>query len=802
MNTKTKLKNLVIKGFRGVRKEICLNFDEDNKGIVLFGNNGDGKSSFSDAIEWFFTDKIVYLQREGCGRDDYFNKYMPHEDDATVEINFNNNILDSHKILKRKGGYTFSNTTDDFKEYITNSLEESFILRYHTMRDFIDKTKKDKLEKIEEIIGFGIVKECRDTLLRAMNSLKDDSRLRSLQGQLTERKRDLVNRVEKDDFEETDILNYANQTANRCDANLSISNISDFRVICETLEKKVKGSDRGKMLSRLDNVRENVIKLLALRTLFQLIHDIIIHQNELAKQVETIKASALEKLYKAAIDAIEDNLVKPGECPVCKQPIDDTELLLKSLKNEIEEIKKVLKDREQVIQNAKSCKTRVTSFHDLLNDLLKDETAKKYEILKNLSILLSQYKEILSNIQESPEPVSIPKFSDVSEGLDAKLTEIKVKIEYTIKELSATDEEKKFYKNVHNLQKLYNDYIRYKDIEKDLHIYKKQIDSVIKIYQDFERMERENVEKVLKTISCDVNDFFRFLHPDDNFNEVELIPTEERGIEFKLKYHDEVISPPMKILSEAHLNSLGICLFLASAKHFNKNNGFLILDDVIASFDTGHRRPLARLVSEKFGETQFMLFTHDDLWFDILKKDLPTEKWIFKELIKWTKNNGCDLVDSLMTLHKKIKNALDSNDIQGAANKCRVLIEAIMKEKCENLGVKGLEFKRGTKNDRREANELINALISYLKGNESLRDKQSKKLFNQLRASQLITNIGSHHKTLETTSLSRGDIETTLRDINEFESLFICNECNTEPTIKYSPRDSELKQCKCGKLWI
>jgi len=197
-----------------------------------------------------------------------------------------------------------------------------------------------------------------------------------------------------------------------------------------------------------------------------------------------------------------------------------------------------------------------------------------------------------------------------------------------------------------------------------------------------------------------------------------------------------------------------------------------------------------------------MLFTHDDLWFDILKKDLPTEKWIFKELIKWTKNNGCDLVDSLMTLHEKIKNALDSNDIQGAANKCRILIEEIMKEKCENLGVKGLEFRRGTKNDRREANELINALISYLKGNESLRDKQSKKLFNQLRASQLISNIGSHHKTLETTSLSRGDIETALRDINEFESLFICNECNTEPTIKYSPRNSELKQCKCGKLWI
>ena len=62
--------------------------------------------------------------------------------------------------------------------------------------------------------------------------------------------------------------------------------------------------------------------------------------------------------------------------------------------------------------------------------------------------------------------------------------------------------------------------------------------------------------------------------------------------------------------------------------------------------------------------------------------------------------------------------------------------------------------------------------------------------------------MGSHHKTLETTSLSRGDIETVLRDIDEFESLFVCTNCNTEPNIKYSPRNSQMNQCECGELWL
>jgi DNA repair exonuclease SbcCD ATPase subunit len=807
MNNKVKLKKLILKGFRGDRKGIWLNFEDDNKSIVLFGNNGDGKSSFSDAIEWFFTDKIDYLQREGCGRDDYFNIYMPPEDDATVRINFNDNLLDSQKTLKRKGGSLFSNTTSDFKDYIRESSKDSFILRHHTMREFIDKTKKEKLERVEEIIGFSIVKESREALLKALNSLKDDGQLISLRGQLTEKVRDLISTVGKKDFSENDVLDYADQLAKRSDSTLSIVNDCDFKSAIETLDRKIKTSDRGKELLRLDELNESLPNLPEIRNILREMNNVLTHHNELAKQQETIKASAIEKLYKAAIEAIENKLVKSGECPICKKPVD-TELLLKSLTDEIEEIKKVLKERNQVIQNAKFLSSKVPSYQTNIGVLLENKvkieflTTETSKRLIDISTSLLQYEQILTRIQQSPGAISLPSFPDDLQNLEEDVKEIQQKITQKKKQLSETDEEKKFYQNVHKLKKMYDDYIRYKEINKDICIYDKQIDSLDKIYRDFESMERGSVQKVLKTISSDVNDFFRFLHPDDNFDEVELIPTGERGIEFKLRYHGEEISPPMKILSEAHLNSLGICLFLASAKHFNKTTGFLVLDDVVTSFDTGHRRPLSRLMSERFSDTQFLLFTHDELWFEILKKDLPFGKWLFKELMKWTKDKGLDIKDSPITLKKRIKNSLDENDIQGATNKCRILIEEILKVKCENLGIRGLEFKIGSKNDQREASELISALTSYLKDNETLRDKQYKKLFDHLRASQLITNMGSHHKTLETTSLSRGDIETVLRDIDEFESLFVCTNCNTEPNIKYSARNSQMKQCECGELWI
>ncbi len=805
METKVKLKRMILKGFRGARKEIWLDFEDDNKGIVLFGNNGNGKSSFSDALEWFFTDRIDYLQREGCGREDYFNRYMPPEEDATVKINFNKNLLGSQKILKRKGGYSFSNVAADFKDYLKDSSKESFILRHHTMREFIDKTKKEKLERVEEIIGFGIVKEIRDTLLKTLNALKDDRQLASLRGQLDERKRDLITAIGKVEFQNSDILNYADQLAKQCEPSLFITDDSNFKSVIETLNKKFKASDRGKELSKLDDINENLLILTEIEIVLQEANKILTGHNELAKKQETIKASAIEKLYSAAIEAIKNELVETGKCPICKKPVH-TEFLLKSLTDEIEEINKVLKERNQVIQNAKSLSSKISSSQNnlLLEDgevkakFLTSKTSKKFT---DLATLLSNYGEILNGIQKSPNAVSLPSFFDLP-NIKEEVKEIQQRIAQRKKELSETDDEKIFYQNVHNLENLYGDYIRYNEINKLIEIYDGQIISLGKIYQDFENMERERVQKVLKAISSDVNDFFRFLHPDDNFDKVELIPTEGRGIEFKLKYHGEEISPPMKILSEAHLNSLGICLFLASAKHFNKANGFLVLDDVVTSFDADHRRPLARLMSEKFYDTQFLLFTHDDIWFEILKKDLPSGRWLFKELTKWTKDNGIDIKDSPMTLKERVRNLLDENDIEGAANKCRFLIEEILKEKCENLGVRGLEFRTGYKNDQREASELINAITSYLKENETLRDKQSKTIFNHLRASQLITNMGSHHQTLETTSLSRGDIEMVLRDIDEFESLFVCTYCSTEPSRKYSHRNSKMKQCQCGNLKI
>lgn len=806
MSNKIKIKKLTIAGFRGAKKKVWLDLEGDNKNIVLFGNNGDGKTTFSDALEWFFTDRIDYLSREGCGREDYFNRYIDEDSDGIVEIEFSNPILDCEKTLRRQGGFSFSNASVEFSRYLRDSVKDSLILRHHIMREFIDKTKKEKLEWLEKIIGFGIVGEIRDTLLKTLNSLKADVELAALNGQLDERKRDLITVIGKDVFQDSDILDCGVKLTKECDPGLSITNMRDFESAVETLKKRVASSVRGKQLLTLDGISKGISKLAEIKKTLVESENITKRHNELAKERDTVEASAIEKLYKAAIEAIESESVVAGQCPLCKRPID-TNTLLKSLKLETEQLAEVLRNRREIIQSAKSLSEKVTSNKIELKTIMElDEDIKKTifntkmeATTTSMGSLLTEYEKVLNKIQQYPQPVEVSPLSGL-DNLEEEVEESQHKITQRKGQVSETEEEKKFYESVMKLSNLVSDYKRYKELILQITVFLKQIDSIEKIYESFEKMEREGIQKVLKAISSDVNDFFVFLHPDDYIDEVELIPTVERGVEFKIRRHGEDITPPLKILSEAHLNSLGICLFLASAKYFNKANGFLILDDVVTSFDTGHRRPLARLMGEKFVDAQFLLFTHDELWFDILKRDLPAGKWVFKELTKWTKDDGLNIKESPITLKEHIRDNLDENDIKGAANKCRTLIEEILKERCQDLGVRGLEFRIGTENDRRDPSELINALTDYLKGNQSLRENQSKKVFDQLRASQLITNIGSHHQSLLSTSLVRGDIETALRDINEFEALFICTECGTAPAKKYSPQFSKLKNCKCGEL--
>ena len=101
---------------------------------------------------------------------------------------------------------------------------------------------------------------------------------------------------------------------------------------------------------------------------------------------------------------------------------------------------------------------------------------------------------------------------------------------------------------------------------------------------------------------------------------------------------------PRAFLSEGHLDSLGLCLFLATVRTFNTPGTLLVLDDVLTSIDKDHRHRVAELLLEEFGDFQLVLTTHDEHWFGILQSKAQARgdqgQWLFKRIVRWTVDLG------------------------------------------------------------------------------------------------------------------------------------------------------------------
>ena len=167
------------------------------------------------------------------------------------------------------------------------------------------------------------------------------------------------------------------------------------------------------------------------------------------------------------------------------------------------------------------------------------------------------------------------------------------------------------------------------------------------------------------------------------------------------------------MLSESHLNSLAIALFLAMAEEFNEQLGFLLLDDVINSFDVEHRGRLAELLADGFSDWQLIVLTHDQQFFEHLSRRAPS--WRKLELTSWSYASGPRTTQyETSGILAAARERLENGDVHGAATKARRALEELLQEVCEALWAP-LPFRRGQANDKREIGELFKGVRRTLK---------------------------------------------------------------------------------------
>jgi hypothetical protein len=330
-------------------------------------------------------------------------------------------------------------------------------------------------------------------------------------------------------------------------------------------------------------------------------------------------------------------------------------------------------------------------------------------------------------------------------------------------------------------------------LSKELDIFEAQIDTVTKIRDSFIQLQGEILQKALNAISADVDKFYSEMNAEEGIEKIRFDLVGEEGVEFKLTFHGKDSQPPLKYLSESHLHCLGICLFLASVKLSNKVNRFFVLDDVISSFDSDHRVPLLRLLQDHFKDYQVFLFTHEKFWYELINAEMKPLGWLFND-VTWSIEDGIQFRESIVGLRERIERKVKVNDFD-VGNDLRKLLEHILKQISLNLEVK-MRFLPDGLNERRMMGEMLSELRSKL--NKEKCDVKDALILDRLASSSLLTTRASHDSP---PLQSKGDIQQIIKDIAEFESLFLCSDknCNRLVSLEFADKAGKKVKCRCGK---
>jgi len=207
-----------------------------------------------------------------------------------------------------------------------------------------------------------------------------------------------------------------------------------------------------------------------------------------------------------------------------------------------------------------------------------------------------------------------------------------------------------------------------------------------KVFEHYGEVSTKVLEAIYDKVEKDFTTYYSYINRDDEEKfEGNLIPSVGK-LAFDVDFYGRGKFPPGAYHSEGHQDGMGLCLYLALMKHtLGDEFSLAVLDDVLMSVDTGHRREVCSLLKHHFPKIQFILTTHDPVWLQFMR----TENLIRSNINfgGWTVESGPQ-VWSEGDAWKQIEEKLAKSDVPGASATLRRYLEYIATILADNLNAK------------------------------------------------------------------------------------------------------------------
>jgi recombinational DNA repair ATPase RecF len=790
-----RLRKLEIAGFRGAVQPLLVDLNPACRSIAVFGENAAGKSSLTDAIEWFYTDRVDHLWKENCKESALRNARIDEKASSTIALEFSRIALNCQKSLSPQLVSSLSNKTKEFADYLSGAQggHERLTLRNIDLLTFIIKPKGEKRQELEKIIGYAALDAFREIIGQSLYKLENSRDYVEARGSYQENQKEIIKIARTNVWDEKGLYATAERLTQGAGITLQISDAKSYQAALDGIQTKIHAKEKAARKGALsdskqkcDDLSKKVEQLKVSLALFLKSYAELIKSEQLLKQVR------LADLLSMGKDAIEAHLVTENTCPLCLQPRE-----WDSLKSELEERILKLHESKRQSDTTFSQKNRclaglnevVRTGHELVTNATKAAIEGAFLLAtKQYSTSLKGLERDIDERFSAYQPI-LTEIEAASNSFVSLLRKESERLALEEAALALSKEEQKLFDAFQAISNLKAFFIKFRTAAQTVQSFDTQIQALSKIKSDFSNIHTTALQKVLDMMSKDISRYYLTMHPQEGVDDIRLTVL-ENGVEFEYSFHGKRVYPPLKYLSESHLNSLGIAVFLASVRLFNKVNGFFVLDDIVTSFDANHRVRLLHLLKGEFSDWQIILLTHEPFWFELIRKEMASGGWSYAEL-EAASNSGIQL----KTPSKDLKEQIDSKKKNGTltANELRTAIERMLKEIGFSLQVK-MAFRLNDQNERRMPGELLSELRSTLKRKSP--GTLLNPIFSRLETCGLIATAGSHDSG---PVLSSGDIAACCEDVLGFDGQFYCSECSAYVSLQRLVQHEGKIYCKCGK---
>lgn len=636
MSAQSALKLLSLSAFRGASIPFSLEFEKGKKLTLIYGENGTGKTTICDAFEFLARETIGSLEDRGLGQG--VNQYLPTVGHSPETLSV---TLDTE-------GNKYAGSISNKKAAVSpqHPRPQIELLRRKKILALIEAQPAQRYEAIKRFIDIS-------DLEKSENSLRE--LIKSLNTNLTS-----ADEIEKSSL--TTLHGYFEQDGSP----------PGFNPVSWAEQKLAQSGTQSEVdIAAIEKLRRKFDLLVLLPDKLTAcaarIEDanaaLTIAQDsfEAAAATASVDASGLLEVLEAGEKYLHDHST-PSECPLC-QSSEKVSGLADAVKARLQSfaVLKMARDQKNI------CDAALAKAKDALQQLNAGYTTAKLEFWTAVKDYSWPSGINLPQVQP-PEDIA-----DLNSWLDPVR---EIALTWPGLEASWRDEAK-------FLAALKRSVEEYKsNLTKRMEL-KELIPHVEAAHQICVEERQAFTDGVIQGIAEEVGRLYEAVHPGEGLEKISLPldPKKRASIELKANFSGEQV-PPQAYFSQSHLDTLGLCVFLALALQDSPAEAILILDDVLGSVDEPHVERIIQLiygVSEKFRHC--IITTHYRIWrekyrWGWLRPDQPCH---FVELTGWGLETGIRVINTLPEIERlKALVVAQPPDLQAICAKAGVILEAAL----------------------------------------------------------------------------------------------------------------------------